>query len=291
MNSDPPSYHDDAELFGAALSFTQSERGFTARLIEKDYYCSLLLKDLLAAATPQWAFKGGTSLSKVHSDFYRMSEDLDFAYSVAPEASRSRRSAMVAPMKEHLAKLPKRLACFTVVGALRGHNNSTQYIAQLSYRSSVTGQDEPVKLEFSIREPILEPVESLPARTLLSDPFRRAAAVPPFPVPVLSHRETYAEKLRAALTRREPAIRDFYDIDHGVRSGGLDPTDPRMIELVAKKLAVPGNDPIDVSQRKRDALGRQTQGQLRPVLREPDFSAFDLARAFAIVADIASDFR
>lgn len=155
----------------------------------------------------------------------------------------------------------------------------------------MTGQDELVKLEFSIREPILEPVESLPARTLLSDPFRRAAAVPPFPVPVLSHRETYAEKLRAALTRREPAIRDFYDIDYGVRSGGLDTTDPRMIELVAKKLAVPGNDPIDVSQRKRDALGRQTRGQLRPVLREPDFSAFDLARAFAIVADIATALR
>ena len=123
MNSDSSSYHEDAELFGAALSFTQSESGFSARLIEKDYYCSLLLEDLLAAATPQWAFKGGTSLSKVHSDFYRMSEDLDFAYSVAAEASRSRRSAMAAPMKEHLARLPKRLAGFTLVEALRGYNN------------------------------------------------------------------------------------------------------------------------------------------------------------------------
>ncbi len=53
MNSEPASYHEDAELFGAALSFTQSESGFTAPLIEKDYYYSLLLKDLLAAATPQ----------------------------------------------------------------------------------------------------------------------------------------------------------------------------------------------------------------------------------------------
>jgi hypothetical protein len=32
----------------------------------------------------------------------------------------------------------------------------------------------------------------------------------------LSCHETYAEKLRAALTCREPAIRDFYGIDHGV---------------------------------------------------------------------------
>ena len=83
----------------------------------------------------------------------------------------------------------------------------------------MTGQDESIKVEFSIREPILEPVEHLPARTLLVDPFRQTAAVAPVEVPVLSCRETYAEKLRAALTRREPAIRDFYDIDHGVRSG------------------------------------------------------------------------
>jgi len=30
------------------LSYTQSETGFSARLIEKDYYCSLVLEDLLA---------------------------------------------------------------------------------------------------------------------------------------------------------------------------------------------------------------------------------------------------
>ena len=41
----------------------------------------------------------------------------------------------------------------------------------------MTGQDESIKVEFSIREPILEPVEHLPARTLLVDPFRQTAAV------------------------------------------------------------------------------------------------------------------
>ena len=106
-------------------------------------------------------FKGGTCLSKVHSDFYRMSEDLDFAFSVPLDASRSQRSKMIVPMKEHLAKLARRLACFNVVEALRGYNNSTQYIGSLSYKSVVTGQDESIKVEFSIREPILEPVEPL----------------------------------------------------------------------------------------------------------------------------------
>ena len=104
---------------------------------------------------------------------------------------------------------------------------------------------------------------------------------------MLSCRETYAEKLRAALTRREPAIRDFYDIDHGVRSGRLNTDDRRLIELVRSKLAVPGNDPIDVSDEKHEILKRQVQAQLRPVLREADFALFDLKRAFGIVAEVA----
>ena len=79
MSRESRNYHEDIDLFRAALSYTQSETGFSARLVEKDYYSSLVLEDLVAITSPQWAFKGGTCLSKVHSDFYRMSEDLDFA--------------------------------------------------------------------------------------------------------------------------------------------------------------------------------------------------------------------
>ena len=59
MSREPHNYHEDMDLFREALSFTQSETGFSARLVEKDYYCSLLLQDLLATTTPQWVFKGG----------------------------------------------------------------------------------------------------------------------------------------------------------------------------------------------------------------------------------------
>lgn len=291
MSREPFNYHEDTALFRGALSFTQSETGFSARLVEKDYYCSLVLQDLLATTTPQWVFKGGTCLSKVHSDFYRMSEDLDFAFSVPLAASRSQRSKMIVSMKGHLAKLAQRLACFNVVEPLRGYNNSTHYIASLSYKSVVTAQDEPIRVEFAIREPILEPVEHLPARTLLVDPFRQVPMIAPVEVPVLSCRETYCEKLRAALTRREPAIRDFYDIDHGVRSGRLDTDDRKLIDLVRNKLAVPGNDRIDISEAKHEFLKRQVKGQLRPVLREVDYTAFDLTRAFRIVVRLAESLR
>ncbi len=291
MSRESRNYHEDVDLFRAALSYTQSETGFSARLVEKDYYSSLVLEDLVAITSPQWAFKGGTCLSKVHSDFYRMSEDLDFAYSVPVDVPRSQRSKMIVSMKDHFAKIERRLDCFKLVEPLRGFNSSMQYIGIWSYMSVVTGQDEWIKVEFSIREPILEPVEHLPARALLVDPFRQTAVVAPVKLPALSCRETYAEKLRAALTRREPAIRDFYDIDQGIRSGRLKTDERRLIDLVRSKLAVPGNDPLDVSAEKHEILIRQVQGQLRPVLREADYTAFDLKRAFRIVAQIAATLR
>jgi len=149
-----PHYHDDSDLFRQALSFTESETGFSARLVEKDYYCSILLCDLFAAEATGSAFKGGTCLSKVHCDFYRMSEDLDFALSLPVDATRSQRSKRVTATKAHLVGLPKRIPCFRIVDALQGYNNSTQYIGRVCYQSCVTGQEEYIKVEFSVREPI-----------------------------------------------------------------------------------------------------------------------------------------
>jgi hypothetical protein len=96
-----------------------------------------------------------------------------------------------------------------------------------------------------------------------------------------------AEKLRAVLSRRDVAIRDFYDVDHAVRRMGLRPDDHELAALVGRKLAVPGNAPVDVTEARLAALRPQVKAELRPVLRDSDFVEFDLERAFATVADVA----
>ena len=97
-----------------------------------------------------------------------------------------------------------------------------------------------------------------------------------------------AEKLRAALSRREAAIRDFYDIDYAVRKLGLQPMETTMTELVRQKLAVPDNEPVDVSPERMAELRRQLDTELKTVLREKDFLEFDLERAFRIAKDVAA---
>jgi predicted nucleotidyltransferase component of viral defense system len=71
-------FHEDPVLFLDAVNLTVAETAFTARLIEKDYFCSVLLEHLAAVSGGHLVFKGGTCLAKVHTAFYRLSEDLDF---------------------------------------------------------------------------------------------------------------------------------------------------------------------------------------------------------------------
>jgi len=202
-----------------------------------------------------------------------MSEDLDFLISMPPDASRSERRGRIAPIKEQLSNMPSNISGLQLPEAMRGHNNSKQYIACVSYSSTVAITDEPaqIEIEVGLRESLLAPPVRKEAKTLLINPFNKELAVPKFNLMTLTLKEAYAEKLRAALSRRGPAIRDFYDIDYAVTNLHLDLKDARLIEFVIEKLKVPGNDAIDISPSRKAELRDQLDTQLKPVLRPQDF--------------------
>jgi len=284
---DPLRLHvEDPTLFREAVGFTASETRFAARLVEKDYFSSVLLRHL-AAADAGLVFRGGTCLAKVHARFYRLSEDLDFLVPTPVDASRADRSDRAQAAKRAVARIAEALPGLRVVAPLRGANDSRQYAATIGYETLVSPHAETIKVELGLREPLLtDPVQG-EARTLLLDPVSGAPFVPSLRVTCVSRQEAMAEKLRAALSRREVAIRDFYDVDHAVRQMGLRPEDDELTALVRRKLAVPGNTPVDVTEARLAALKQQVRAELRPVLRDSDFAEFDLERAFATVADLA----
>ena len=283
----PLRLHEDAAFFRETVSFTAAQTGFPARLIEKDYFCSVILQ-YLGAATPELVFKGGTCLAKVHVGFYRLSEDLDFVIPMSVDASRADRSRRAANSKDAVAEMGKHLPGLRVRTLLTGANDSSQYAAVIAYPSLLGPGEEIVKIEVGLREPLLTPSVRGEAKTLLLDPISGAPLTPVLSVPCLSREEAMAEKLRAALSRREAAIRDFYDLDHAVRRLGISLQDPELLGLVRKKLAVPGNDPVDVSPARSAALKAQLDSRLRPVLRDRDFAEFDPERVFANVAEVAA---
>jgi predicted nucleotidyltransferase component of viral defense system len=278
----------DPDFFRAAVNFTAQRTGFAARLIEKDYFCSLLL-EYLASANKDLVFKGGTCLAKVYAGFYRLSEDLDFVISMSTNARRTDRSKKAGALKNALALMAGQLPAFRMIQPLTGANNSTQYIAIVGYISLASGQSETIKIEVGLREPLLTTAQTESANAILLNPVSDRTLLNPISLRCISKMEAFAEKFRAALTRRDVAIRDFYDIDCALQKLDLPIDDGEFIGLVKQKLSVPGNFRVDISQPRLEVLRQQLEGQLRPVLREKDYSDFDLGRAIRMVIGMAGN--
>jgi predicted nucleotidyltransferase component of viral defense system len=276
----------DPDIFREALAYSEADKGFISTLIEKDYYCSLILQYFFSEDT-ELVFKGGTCLSKVHADFYRLSEDLDFIIPVAEEITRPQRRACIKSVKRMFEKLPKVVPGMTISEAFRGHNESRQYIGCLEYPSVIVEKLEYIQVEVGLREPLLSPSESKKASTIAVNPFSGQPLLPTFTVSAMALKEAYAEKVRAALTRRGPAIRDFFDLFYVDRKKLLNFFSPDFLKMVKSKIDAPGNDPIDVSTERKQELNRQLAGQLKPVLRPTDFKGFNMEEAFKLVSKIA----
>jgi len=281
-------HEEDPALLREAIRFTSAETGFTPRLIEKDYFCSVVI-EYLAASGAGLTFKGGTCLSKIHGGLYRLSEDLDFSISTAPGSSRADRSRSVIPLRVAVKELPERLPAFSIVDTLRGANESTQYNAVVGYESLLDSGVEPISIEVGVREPNLMEAHEGSSKTALLNPIDGQALVEEYSVLCLSYSEAMAEKLRAALCRREVAIRDFFDVDYAVRSARFNMFEPAFLELLRRKIAIPGTSPVDVSEDRIGQLQRQLEAQLRPVLRQQEFAQFDLDRAIGTVRAVARE--
>ena len=139
----PLRLHDeDPALFREAVRFTAAQTGFVPRLIEKDYFCTVVL-EYLSPSAAELVFRGGTCLAKIHAEFYRLSEDLDFVIPTPLDASRSDRSRLAARSKRAVGMIGRQVPGLRVITALTGANDSSQYAAVLGYTSvlSTRGQD------------------------------------------------------------------------------------------------------------------------------------------------------
>jgi predicted nucleotidyltransferase component of viral defense system len=198
------------------------------------------------------------------------------------------RRKRMAPVREWVKKISEEMSILTLPEDFTGHNGSRQYVAYVTYPSVfLTEEAARIKIEVGLLEAPLMPPVQMKARTLLLNPFTRKSLVPDISLTTLSMKEAIAEKLWAALTRLEPAIRDFFDIDYLVSQRKVDLSDEQLLNLLAEKLKVPGNSPIDLSAARKEKLKTQVNTELKPVLRSSDFESFDLDRAFDTIAKMS----
>jgi len=161
-----------------------------------------------------------------------------------------------------------------------GFNESKQYIFNITYPSVVTGKGENIKLEISLRQfPLEKPVQN-DIKHFYKDPFTAEDLISSGKILSLSLNEAVAEKLKAAVTRRDPAIRDYYDLWH-ISEVKFDFKNKKFVKLFKNKLK---EDGFERNYRKNFGLDekaiinltKQIESALMPVIRADE--KFDLKR-------------
>ncbi len=76
--------HHNRDEFLAHLERSAAQTAFPLRLMEKDYYLTIVL-DRIHMLSDDLVFKGGTCLNKIYFSYYRLSEDLDFTLKLPEE--------------------------------------------------------------------------------------------------------------------------------------------------------------------------------------------------------------
>ncbi len=72
-------HKDDRELLRDIIVTVSERTGVDESIVEKDYYVTMILKELVQR-NPNVVFKGGTSLSKAYHVIERFSEDIDITF-------------------------------------------------------------------------------------------------------------------------------------------------------------------------------------------------------------------
>lgn len=251
---------------------------FRPAIVEKDYYLTVILNNIESLLTDKVVFKGGTLLNKAHLNYHHLSEDLDFTYN-AEFANRATRSKAITPIREKMLAFLKTLGMTSDKPEGEGFNDSTQYVFKVKYPSILMAKDDIIKIEVSLRQP---PIES-PVHTLIKhfyqDPFSGEDLFPTGKVWSLSWKEAVAEKLKAAISRKDVAIRDYYDLWY-ISEFGFDFYDKSFIKLFKRKITDEGyagdyKENFGLSSDNIAILRKQIDGLLRPVIRSGEEFDFD----------------
>lgn len=259
------------------------KNNFRPAIVEKDYYLTVILNNIESGLSDKLILKGGTLLNKIHLDYHRLSEDLDFVYlSKMALTSRSARSKAITSVREKMPKFLELLDLKSKNPKGQGFNNSTQYVFNILYPSFITGKDESVQIEVALRQiPLDKPVHNV-IKHFYKDPFTGKDLIPKNRILSLSLNEAVAEKLKAAITRRDLAIRDYYDLWH-IAESGFDFRNKQFLTIFKKKLDAEGylgdyRYNFGLSEESANLLQRQVETDLLPVIRLEE--KFDLGKVF-----------
>ena len=249
--------------------------GFDDYKFEKDFLLTLILIKFWEKY-PDLVFKWGTCLNKIYFPYFRMSEDLDFVLNNDAWQT-TRRKTLKQYENDFIADL-------SILGiSLREGRTKfdTHKLAMFTfeYNSIINNSIQTIKIDISLKNKLyLAPIPWI-IQSIYIDKIMEENIFDTHYINCIDLKESTAEKLRAALTRRTPAIRDFFDIWYIKYNWGFDFDDKEFRDLLKLKLKEVDFD--YTLEDNYDLLVKQIQTDLKPVLNE-DFD-FDFDEIYSFI--------
>ena len=192
--------HNDRELFEQLILRASESLGIKAEIIEKDYYVTLFLKELVSVS-PDIIFKGGTSLSKCYHLIDRFSEDIDLNIETETKPSESRRKHLKSSIVSVIDKLGFTLTNPENVKSRRDYN---RYIIDYPSVLGASYLKEMLIVETAVYQRAYPTVRKTAGSLIYDflsangfDDFIRQYSLEPFELNVQSAERTMIDKLYA----------------------------------------------------------------------------------------------
>lgn len=214
------------------------------KFLEKDVLLHRILLRLMRTSFKEnYAFKGGTCLTKCYLGYYRFSEDMDFTYIhqdelVGKSAKQLRKMFskkidevidLLVPIADEFGfdfKPDKSNSHYFMFG---GNNKFITF--KIWYKNVQEEKEDFLKLQINFYEIIINEVKIVTARSLY-EPLNKRALEILFPefldiieaveLNAYSLEEIFLEKIRAILTRRGTKSRDYIDVYLLIKKLNLD---------------------------------------------------------------------
>jgi predicted nucleotidyltransferase component of viral defense system len=281
--------HKNKNDFLQMLEGVSARTGFSAGLLEKDYYLTLLLSKANEELDDNLVFKGGTCLAKNYFDYFRLSEDLDFTIPV-PEGKVTKkiRSRLMEKVKSNLKKYISQFGLTLDPSKQQGgHNESRQYVYYFNYEPVVSGSPGVIKFEIGLRAPLQMAVVPKPICHKFTHPFTGEPLFDAGRINCLQLTEIAAEKMRAAATRKVTAPRDFFDLSHFIKAG-FSFADDGFLKMFKTKLGEDGHTADTISyfynlnrtKEQIEIMKKNISEELSDVLTLSAASDFDVDAVF-----------
>lgn len=238
---------------------------------EKDFVLTFVLIKFWEKY-PDLIFKWWTCLNKIYFPYFRMSEDLDFVLN--SDLWQNGRKKLLKKYENNFIE-DLNILWFKLKEGRTKFDSYKLAMFTFEYNSIINNSIQTIKIDISLKNNLhLIPV-SWEIKAIYNDLVLEEPIFNKHYINCIDLKESTAEKLRAALTRRTPAIRDFFDIWYIKYNSDFDFENEEFKYLVELKLKE-----VDFEytlEENYDLLVKQIETDLKPVLNEEfDFNFDDI---------------